>query len=203
MWAISCGCQPTPFGNFGPKLFWVMALLAHANIRLEQTAAHWSAAMAGSFGPDVVEHRATASEAVFAMRRAADELVTLTAVLEDRIQNGVYPTKPRYDSIGTAFYRDRNPKAELRGKHDWFLLTPNDLANAHKHSFVDSDTTLAGRVQPCATALHLPSNNLDKHKVRIYVVALDDLASGLSGFLADVMAYLEGLAQPLRESEAE
>lgn len=38
----------TPFGDLTPKLFWVMTLLAHANHRLEESAAHWSAAMSGS-----------------------------------------------------------------------------------------------------------------------------------------------------------
>ena len=47
------------------------------------------------------------------MRRAADELVTLTVVLDERLNSGVYPAKPRYDSVGTAFTKDGGPKDEI------------------------------------------------------------------------------------------
>lgn len=178
----------TPFGNLTPKFFWVMTLLAHANVRLEQSATHWLDAISGSISHDPVEHRLTAGEAVFAMRRAADELVTLTVVLDERLEAGSYPTKPKYDSVGTAFDGQGNPKAELWGAHSWLLKTLNDLANAHKHSFVESDTTVVGQLQPCATALHLPYNDVERNAAKLYVVALDSLASSFSAFLTDVMA---------------
>lgn len=193
----------TPFGNLNPKLFWILSLLAHANARLEETAAHWRAAMAGSLGPALVEHRITANEAVFAMRRAADELVTLTSVLEDRVENGSYPSKPRYDSVGAAFDKNGSARSELWESHRRLLSSLNDLANAHKHSFVDSDTSVVGQEQPCASALHLPYNDLDKHEVRLYVVALDDLAMGYNAFLADVLARLADLTESLRQSADE
>lgn len=191
----------TPFGNLTPKLFWVVALLAHANNRLEQSAAHWSASMSGSIGHDPVEHKLTAGEAVFAMRRAADELVTLTAVLDERLETGTYPAKPKYDSVGSAFDKSGSPKAELWAAHGGLLQTLNDLANAHKHSFVDSDTTLVGQLQPCATALHLQRNDTKKNEVQIYVVALDTLASAYSAFLADVLAHLRTLSSALAGAE--
>lgn len=190
----------TPFGNLIPKLFWVMQQLAHANRRLEESANYWNEAMAGSIGPALVEHRATANEAVFALRRAADELVTLVAVLEDRTLNGEYPKKPRYDSVGTAFDKNRQPKTPLWGRHDWLLRTLNDLANAQKHSFVDSDTSVIGKLQPCATAIHLPQNNLEKYRIELYVVALDDLASAYCSFLAEVLNHLVNLTDPIRSS---
>lgn len=192
----------TPFGNLNPKLFWVLSLLAHANMRLEETAAHWQAARAGSLGPAAVEHRFTANEAVFAMRRAADELVTLTSVLEDRVENGTYPSKPRVDSVGAALTLDGSGKAKLWGNHRGLLSSLNDLANAHKHSFVDSNSSVIGQEQPCASALHLPHNDLEKHSVRLYVVALDDLATGYNAFLADELARLADLTESLRRTTA-
>lgn len=132
------------------------------------------------------------------MRRAADKFVTLTAVLEERLETGSYPTKPRYDSVGTAFDKNGNPKAELWAAHAWLLQTLNDLANAHKHSFVDSDTTVVGQLKPCATALHLPRNDSERHEARVYVVGLDDLATAFAPFLADVMAHLRRLTSALR-----
>lgn len=191
----------TPFGNLTPKLFWVMALLSHANNRLEQSAAHWHAAMSGSFGHAPVEHKLTAGEAVFSMRRAADELVTLVAVLDERLETGSYPAKPQYDSVGSAFDKFGSPKAEMWGEHRWLLQTLNDLANAQKHSFVDSDTTVVGQLQPCATALHLQRNDTEKNEVQMYVIALDDLANGFSAFLAEVMAHLRKLSSSLAGTE--
>lgn len=190
----------TPFGNLEPKLFWVMSLLAQANLRLEQSAAHWSAAMSGSIGHDPVEHKLTAGEAVFAMRRAADELVTLTAVLDERLDSGCYPAKPKYDSVGTAFDKHGNPKAELWSAHSWLLSTLNDLANAHKHSFLDTDTTVVGHLQPCATALHVPHNDLSRNGAKVYVVALDSLAKAFSTFLTDVMTNLRTQTSALRDA---
>lgn len=190
----------TPFGNLTPKLFWVLTLLAHANRRLEQSAAHWTVAMSGSISHDSVEHRLTAGEAVFAMRRAADELVTLTAVLDERVKSGTYPTKPEYDSVGTAFDKRGNPKAELWAAHSWLLQTLNDLANAHKHSFIDSDTTVVGQLQPCATALHLPHNDTERSEARLYVVALDSLAKAFGAFLSDAMANFRTLTSALSEA---
>lgn len=191
----------TPFGNLTPKLFWVMTQLAHANQRLEESAAHWSAAMSGSIGNDLAEHKLTAGEAVFSMRRAADEFVTLIAVLEDRLETGFFPSKPRYDSVGTAFDGNGNARIELWARHAWLLQTLNDLANAQKHSFVDSDTTVVGQLQPCATALHLPYNDTEKRQVRLYVVALDHLATAYGAFLADVVAHLRAVTSSLHEPD--
>lgn len=191
----------TPFGNLTPKLFWVMSLLAQANLRLEQSAAHWSAAMSGSIGQEPTQHRLTAGEAVFAMRRAADELVTLTAVLDERLDVGCYPRKPKYDSIGTAIDKHGNPKNELWSTHSWLLQTLNDLANAHKHSFIDSATTVVGELEPCATALYLPHNDLGKHEAQLYVVSLGSLAKAFTAFLADVMSNLRTQTSSLRDAD--
>lgn len=191
----------TPFGNLTPKLFWVMTLLAHANRRLEESALHWRAATTGSIGHDPVEHKLTSGEAVVAMRRAADELVTLTVVLDERLEAGSYPTKPKYDSVGTAFDKLGKPKAELWAAHSGLLSTLNDLANAQKHSFVDSDTTVVGQLQPCATALHLPYNDAERNEAQLYVVALDSLAKAFSAFLADVMANLKTQTAALRDAD--
>ena len=84
--------------------------------------------------------------------------------------------------------------------HSWLLNTLNDLANAQKHSFVDSDTTVVGQLEPCATALHLPHNDTDKSDARLYVVSLDALARAFTIFFSDAMRNLKSQTSALRDA---
>ena len=187
----------TPFGNLQLKLFKVIERLGHANQRIAESAEGWNTfveATQPASGNPGAHHYYAAEESVFMIRRAADELVSLVSLLQQRLATGDYPTKLAFDSVAGA----------IRSNHDLFrshmalLTTLNEVANAHKHSFLQSDASIVGRDEPCVIALGLKSNNLD-YEAALYVVPLDHLTRSFNAFLIDCLNHLQKLSEQLRD----
>ncbi|TFD63729.1 hypothetical protein [Cryobacterium sp. Hb1] len=187
----------TPFGNFQSKLFKIFERLGHANRRLEESAANWSVFVAldqpGGNNPGAA-HKYATEEAVFMIRRAADELVSLVWILHERLARGTYPERVNVDSVGGAINFDNS----LFKQHLATLTLLNNVANAQKHSFVDSDLHILGRDEPCVTALGLKSNSLNNVPV-LYVVSLDGLTRDFNAFLLGSLGYVRTASEQLRD----
>lgn len=179
----------TPYGNLSLKLGKVFARLAHANVRIAEAHSSWTAFLDRQREPsdDVGSyHRHVSEEAVFMLRRAADELVGMVWLMQQGASEGHYPTHLDIDSLDGAI----NDERETFQRHKWLMSTLNDLANAHKHSFVDSDWNIVGRDEPCMVALALKRNNL-RNDVQPYVVSLDDLVAGFNLFLHEMLNAMQ------------
>jgi hypothetical protein len=183
----------TPFGNLQLKLFKVMERLGHANLRITESHEGWNTFVQATHplpGNPGAHHYYAAEESVFMIRRAADELVSLVWLLEDRLATGDYPTRLALDSVAGA----------IRGNHPLFcthialLTTLNEVANAHKHSFLQSGATIFGRDEPCVIALGLKSNNLENEPA-LYVVSLNQLTRSFNAFLIDCLRHVLMLSQ--------
>lgn len=66
----------------------------------------------------------------------------------------------------------------------------NEVSNAFKHSFVQSDISLLGRDKPCVHALALDRNKLDAG-IEFYSVSLRDLVGGFNAFYSAALSWLE------------
>lgn len=195
-WPHSFWLPPdTPFGNLQLKLFKVMERLGHANLRITESHEGWNAFVGATdvlpWNPGA-HHYYAAEESVFMVRRAADELVSMVWLLEERLGTRGYPTKLAIDSVGGAIDSDH----VLFGRHEALLTMLNDIANAHKHSFVQTDANVVGRDEPCVIALVLKRNNLDNEAV-LYVVSLDHLTRLFNAFLIDCLRHLQMLSEQL------
>lgn len=182
----------SPFGNLNLKVIHLVNRLIHANRRLDETETMWQAFL-GPFDPRAgdpgVHHRLSADEVVVHLRRAADELIGLLWVLRERATRGDWPPQIEVDSVGTARLRDGSWFLPVLERHDWLLRTLNEIANAHKHSFVDSDFQVVGLREPCVVALALKNNKLERGATP-YVVSLNSLVDAFNRFYLAVMMEL-------------
>jgi hypothetical protein len=185
----------SPFGNLTLKTVHLVNRLIHANERLDETEAMWEAFLSQDTpsGDDPgVHHRFSADEVVVHLRRATDELIGLLWLLRERAIGGEWPKQIRIDSIGRARLRSGRWFLPMLEQHDWLLSTLNEIANAHKHSFIDSSFQLVGSQEPCTVALALDYNRL-RSGATPYVVSLNSLVTAFNSFYLEAITELTTL----------
>jgi hypothetical protein len=193
----------SPFGNLFLKQVHLINRLIHVNRRLDETEAMWET-IRGPFNPAAGDpgphHRFSADEVVVHLRRAMDELIALLWVLRERDIRGDWPRRVVVDSIGRACLKDGSWSLPLLDRHNWLARTLNELANANKHSFVDSDFHVVGAAEPCVVGLAL-KNNDHAEDATPYVVSLDSLVEAFNRFLLDAMNELKRIDPVTRKGE--
>lgn len=185
----------SPFGNLTLKTVHLVNRLIHANRRLDESEAMWEAFVGqDTFSADNpgIHHRFSTDEVVVHLRRATDELIGLLWLLRERAAGGDWPEQIRIDSIGGARPRGGSWFLPMLEQHEWLLTTLNDIANAHKHSFIDSSFQPVGSQEPCAVALALDHNRL-RNSAAPYVVSLNSLVTAFNSFYLEVMTELRTL----------
>lgn len=185
----------TPYGNLNLKRLHVVSRLVHANRRLDESETTWQALRAPVDPASALlgqHHRFCVDEVVVHLRRAADEMIGLLWVLGERARSGAWPQRIGVDSIGSARTKMGDWRLDVLGNHEWLLSTLNEVANAHKHSFVDSDFQAIGRDEPCVIALPLKDNNLG-NEASPYVVSLNSLVGDFNDFYLDMMRATQAL----------
>ena len=200
----------TPFGNLTAKIFSVGQRLAHANVRLQECYTCWQNTMTAAVGNDtnpeninarllgysnnVVQYQYAGEEAVAAIRRCADELVTLIWYLVQYCETGQYPARLKVDMISSFL-----PKSQelLNNKHNSFLSELNQLSNAHKHWFAQSGESLIGAEEPCVYLLGYPQND-QNHDFKFNVIAVRQLVDEFNAFLADCLVQVRKLGEDVQ-----
>ena len=74
------------------------------------------------------------------------------------------------------------------------LTELNGIANAFKHSFVNSDVNVTGRDEPCVYALSLDRNKLASG-IQFHSVSLVWLAKAFTDFYKDGMDWLRAFSE--------
>jgi hypothetical protein len=74
------------------------------------------------------------------------------------------------------------------------LRALNEIANAFKHSFVQSDITVIGRDEPCVQALSLDYNKLASN-AKFHSVSLAWLVNEFSAFYKEGMDWLRAFSE--------
>ena len=147
-----------------------------------------------SCGNNFVQHQYAGEEAVAAIRRCADELVTLIWYLTQYDETGQFPENIKVDMIGSFL-----PKSQelLNNKHDAFLEELRRLSNAHKHSFAQSDAHIIGTDEPCVYLLSYPRNNRTKD-CEFVVVSVRQLVDEFNAFLVDCFERVRKLGEDIQ-----
>lgn len=164
---------------------------------IQRTYESFEKALAQGIGGDLNDHIFLSEQIIYWMRKTADELIGLYGVLGEREALGRYPNRVLPDSIGTLLGQNKAP--DLFRKHETFLKTLNDISNAYKHSFINSDLSLMGRDEPGVYALGLKYNNLDKNAM-FYTIPLSKVILQFSNFFVDVNEELRKCKIPHRSS---
>jgi hypothetical protein len=195
----------TPFGNMQLKLFKVVERLDMANVRLLSAQQSWTAGMStgnATTDAEIVRkgqalriHGYLAEEAITHTRRAIDELISLVWFLSEFERNKKYPHSILVDCIGGLLNAKHQSDAVVMMKaHESFLRNLNDISNALKHSFIQSDSNLIGATEPAVYALSLYRNEISAG-AKLQAVGLRDFAMRASAFYRDAMSWLYAFSQ--------
>ncbi|MGB4067955.1 MAG: hypothetical protein WBK08_07985 [Nitrospira sp.] len=186
----------SPYGNFQLKLMKICQRIDEANRRLTESRAFWEQARPdGISPPNALQRHIYANEqAIYLLRRTADEMISLIWCLSEWQTKGGCPEKIKVDCIGALL--DLSPEEYLKPwtPHIHMLTQLNEIANAFKHSFVDSDINVIGRDEPCVYALSLDRNKLASG-VQFHGVSLMWLAKAFTAFYKDGMDWLRAFSE--------
>lgn len=191
----------TTYGDFALKWVDMIARLNESNRQIIASYETWDSTKTGhicdSMGDVFNRHRFSTEYAVFGMRRVADEIVALLWCLETQEATGKYPSHVKAESIGRAFKIGYQGPDGLLARHESLLRTLNDLSNAFKHSFVQSDVVRASTDEPVVVALNLKDAKLANGK-QFYTVLLASLVGDYDHFFRETRDWLFGYCKRQR-----
>jgi hypothetical protein len=176
----------TPFGNFQLKYMLIVQRLDHVNSMLPTVFESYERAMAQPMTNELSHQALVTEQVIYWLRKTADELIGLYHVLASRAANGEYPDRVSPDSIGGLLSKTVAPPFV---EHMDFLKVLNEISNAYKHSFINSDLSRVGRDEPVVLALGLDHNRLKKDP-KFYAVSVRDVVSDFNAFLSDMVESL-------------
>ena len=115
---------------------------------------------------------------VYNIRVATDQLICLLYILNYNNTNNSFPEQIKIDSIGKYLSPKITDGKQYLSEFDHFknfLQTLNNISNAYKHSFLNSDTmSLRGKSEPVVFALGLKANNITNSPTP-YSITLSDV----------------------------
>jgi len=189
----------TPLGNLALKAIKIIRRIDHINSRIEEAYQQFNNPK------DVAQHLFVCEEVVHWLRVTADELTMLGQYLSDANRLGKFQECVQLDSIGKLIGQSAANNQFAKHVKDAipFLKSLNDISNAHKHSFINSDVSRIGIDEPGVFALHLPYNNLSRD-YKLYEVKLSIVVLEFSAFFElcrdFILAENERLPRELRTS---
>ena len=184
----------SPYGNLYLKLEGLCLRIDDANHRLTESRTFWEQFRSNTYNPTNVfqRHIYANEQAIYLLRRTADEMIALIWCLSEWQTNGVYPMEIEIDCIGDLLKPDQYLMP--CSQHLPMLTLLNEIANAFRHSFVDSDMNVMGRDEPYVYALSLHLNKLASG-IKFHGVSLVWLAKAFTDFYKDGMDWLRAFSQ--------
>jgi hypothetical protein len=182
----------TPYGNFQLKQLKISERIDELNRRMEEAWAIWHAMHAAiRFGSGVISNRPDLilEQCVFLMRRIADELLGMVECLGTWRTSGKYPGALRFGEIGKLWSVAPDQVPAVFKPHLDALKNLNTLANAYKHSFINTDHTQISRDEPCFFALDIKYNKLASG-AKFYTLPVAPLVAAFEQMYKDVLTWL-------------
>jgi hypothetical protein len=186
----------SPYGNFQLKYMKIIQRLDEANRKIAESHHFWREWRSEGILPigALERHVFANEEAIYMLRRAADELVSLVWCLSKYEEDGHYPSKIKVDCLGAVVAQDENARHEAFSPHLELMSNLNDIANAFKHSFINSDHTILGSEEPRIHALGLAYNKLSSEP-EFYDVLLTTLIEKYNEFYKSCVSWLESFSE--------
>jgi hypothetical protein len=147
-------------------------------------------------------HRLDLESAVYMLRRAADEIVALHAVLSHLEEQGRYPVRIGSDCVAALLKHGAALDAPPFTGHRETLRILNDIGNAEKHVFVETGLATAGGHEPAISAVGLRRDGASVGP-KLFHVSVRALIEDFDRFYADATDWLgTWSARHLRKSAA-
>ncbi len=199
--ALSFWLPPnTPFGNLTLKHFKIITRLDRANALLQQIYQIHPVLLSTevSVMNGYESYYYSIEELIFHLRRAADEMISMYSLLIDFEKRGSYASQVSMDNIGALLHNEQIKSNPPFVEHLTLLEQLNEISNAFKHSFVNSDINLIGAQEPCVHALALKFNKLEKGIV-FHNMALREVVEGYNNFYIEINSWLRGFSERHRD----
>lgn len=171
----------SPFGNMQLKYMKIITRLDEANKNILLCCSMWDRLVHDHYDGYSV-HYFSGEIVAYHLRKACDEIITLSWFLWYAITNGQYPQNIKIDCVG-AYLSNGNTEFRIFDDFRGVLNTLNDIENAYKHSFINSDVTVVGQLEPCLATLALKYNDL-KNPPIFSNVSLKQIISEFNNFFA-------------------
>jgi hypothetical protein len=186
----------TPYGNLLLKSMNILRRLDRVNLeihRVYSSYVHPSECTPENPLHDIAEHQFYAEQVVYWLRKTADELISLGYVIDRWKESGSWPDAIQIDSIGGL--KEQPPQAlkDLFAPHMNFLDELNEVANAFKHSFINTDMNVVGSEYPVVFALTQKRNRLSA-PVQFYSVSFEEIVRKFSALYVDVLPKIKSWA---------
>jgi hypothetical protein len=154
----------TPFGNFFLKYLKIVNRIDRINLLTQDIFLSFFSLAHQSEGgsEDFFQHQIITEEVIYWLRKTADELISMQYILHVQEQTGQFPNKIEVDCIGLLNHENAQDFKQNFLVHLKFLNTLNEVSNAYKHSFINSELSLIGAEEPYVFALALKQNDLGK-----------------------------------------
>ena len=194
----------TPYGNLLLKGMNIVRRLDRVNIEIARVFATYDHPKGEqSLDPlqDILEHQFYAEQVVYWLRKTADELISLAYVIGEWKSNGVWPDTIKVDSIAGLKHSPPQEVKDLFAPHASYLFILNEVANAFKHSFINTDMTVAGAEYPVVFALALDRNRLSS-KLRFYSVSFADIVQEFSKLYKPTMRIIQSWAAQVASAKS-
>jgi hypothetical protein len=141
-------------------------------------------------------HNLDLESAVFLRQRAADEFVSVHAMLTHLEVHDRYPDRVGIDGVAALLRHGLMLGAVPYRDHLEVLRTLNDIGNAHRHTFInatpaiDATPAAAGDREPVIFALALRRSGLS-FGPRFFRVPLRTLVEDFDAFYQECLAWLQ------------
>ena len=183
----------SPYGNFQLKFMKIIQRLDEANRKIIDSYKFWGACKTPDGFPAIgayEQHIFSNEEAIYMLRRAADELVSLIWCLSKYEETNNYPTKIKIDCLGAVLSQNAENRLKVFEPHIAIMTILNEIANAFKHSFINSDHSLLGVDEPCIHALALDYNKLASEPI-FHNVSLSGVVEKYNEFYISCNSWLK------------
>jgi hypothetical protein len=140
----------------------------------------------------------TLKEIIYFLRVTIDELISLAYFIYCFQKEKDFPKRIEINSIGGLIGNnppDNKDFREIFSKFNDWLKVFNNVTNAYKHSFINSDQTVIGQNEPCVPALNLHRNDLINGE-KFYNLSLAEVVQNFNNFYEVAMAYIKENAPP-------
>lgn len=182
----------SPFGNLALKYMAVLKRLDHANNTIQRIYAQHESVRSIPDSPYISSHLFLQEEVIYWLRQSTDELISLASVLEEWQIKGACPHSVPADCIGTLLNTGRS--VAYSQSLD-FLNSLNEVSNAYKHSFINTQVNLIGADEPVVFALALKRNKISNDPV-FHQLTLASLVNGFNTFFATITQELRACRIP-------
>jgi len=183
----------TPYGNLLLKGMNIVRRIDRVNLeigRVFTSYVHPSKEDVNNPQQDLLEHQFHEEQVVYWLRKTADELISLAYVIDEWNRTGKWPVSVKIDSIVGLKESPSEELQQLFASHDAFLTTLNEISNAFKHSFINTDMTVAGSEYPVVFALALKRNKLSEPP-QFYSVNFAEMVEAFSRLYKKVVAIIQ------------